>query len=283
MEHSGWKARLLAEVLKLTKESYLPQMSTRQYHFLQFGDTPAAVRNQRQSMRLRTDRAMQQEEEERERCYDALNDLVIHPNQLVFVDESAKDRNSSRRRRSWARRGHTLFRDEYFATYNSKHYTLIAACNVNGFIIDASETVEHEANANDNDPSRGTVERRRKIRDLGRAALRPGPWKFWSLRTPFHCNVGQCRRSITLKVSRSWLNRLEPCSSSTLPRIRQISTLLRRCFLPSRCPSEGTKACTGWKPIVAAPWRSLLSLPVSTFGSHMSLGESTSHQVPRRS
>jgi len=77
---------------------------------------------------------------------------------LVFVDESAKDRNSSRRRRSWSKRGQTPFRDAYLASASGPRYTLIAACDLDGFILEACQTVEREHGAADRDPTRGTVD-----------------------------------------------------------------------------------------------------------------------------
>jgi hypothetical protein len=42
----------------------------------------------------------QQDQEEVDAYFDTLNEFMVHPEQLVFVD-----RNSSRHRRSWARKG----------------------------------------------------------------------------------------------------------------------------------------------------------------------------------
>lgn len=110
------------------------------------------------SLQVATDRASQQEAALVEDYFRDLEYWMHDPSQLIFVDESAKDRNSSRRRRSWSRRGLTPFRKAYFAGSHFKRYTLIAACDINGFVLEACETVLREHGAADNNPSRGTVD-----------------------------------------------------------------------------------------------------------------------------
>ena len=71
--------------------------------------------------------AMQRDEIERARYKAALSALVQNVDQLVFVDETHKDRNSAQRRRGWGRRnyrgGFSLRR--WFRL--NVQYTLIAA------------------------------------------------------------------------------------------------------------------------------------------------------------
>ena len=50
------------------------------------------------SLQVASDRSYAADEEERSEFLQALADRVINPNQLIFLDESQKDRNSSRRR-----------------------------------------------------------------------------------------------------------------------------------------------------------------------------------------
>jgi hypothetical protein len=97
------------------------------------------------------------DEEERREYQQFLNEFVVTPRQLVYLDETAKGRNASRLRRSWFKRGRQPFRDTYFEDHNSKRYTMIAACDINGFIIKTCEIIERERGVNDRDETRGTV------------------------------------------------------------------------------------------------------------------------------
>ena len=113
------------------------------------------------SLQITTERAYKEDDEERQRFLQRLRDVILHPDQLVFVDESHKDRNSSRRRRMWWKRGSSPWRNAYFAGSHSKRYSLIAACDINGFIVEACETVEHSRGQGDDDPTRGTIDTER--------------------------------------------------------------------------------------------------------------------------
>lgn len=110
------------------------------------------------SLQVVTDKANQaslQDQQEYLRC---IEEILLYPEMLVFLDETQKDRNSSRRRRMWSLKGQSPFRDSYFAESHSKRYTLLAAADLNGFILEACETVEHQRNTNDTDPTRGTID-----------------------------------------------------------------------------------------------------------------------------
>jgi transposase len=113
-------------------------------------------------MRSRPPRSPHEAKKGCQLCYqECIDRIVLDPSQLVFLDETQKDRNSSRRRRSWFRRGRNPFRDAYFAGSHGKRYTLVAACDINGFIIEACETILREEGPNDTDETRGTVNRDR--------------------------------------------------------------------------------------------------------------------------
>ena len=97
--------------------------------------------------------AAQRNESERSRYQTALECLTTNANQLVFVDETHKDKQASRRRRAWGRSnsgGIALIR--WFK--NTIRYTMIAAMDVNGFIDSSIDCVKR----NDTDDEPNTVD-----------------------------------------------------------------------------------------------------------------------------
>jgi transposase len=114
------------------------------------------------SLQVVTNRARQQDEEQRDAYLAALRDLVHDPKLVVFIDETAKDLNSARRRRHWSKKQKTPIRDAFFVGDNaSKRWTMLSACDVQGFILEACELVERETSSNDANPMRGTIDRDR--------------------------------------------------------------------------------------------------------------------------
>ena len=69
------------------------------------------------SLQVASDRSYAADKEERSEFLQALADRVINPNQLIFLDESQKDRNSSRRRRCWSKKD---------KVHSEKHTWLVA-------------------------------------------------------------------------------------------------------------------------------------------------------------
>ena len=76
-----------------------------------------------------------------------------------FVCTTQKDRNSSRPRRQWSRRSVTPFRDAYFVGSHGRRYTMLAAGDWNGFIVEACEIIEQRRSNQDEDPERGSIDR----------------------------------------------------------------------------------------------------------------------------
>jgi AcrR family transcriptional regulator len=113
------------------------------------------------SLKVTVLKARQRDEVERRQYQECLEALVCFPEQLIYLDETAKGPNASRRTRAWAPRGEYPFRDAYFEDHNARRYSMIAACDVKGFIIETCETIEREHGANDQDETRGTVDRDR--------------------------------------------------------------------------------------------------------------------------
>jgi len=69
--------------------------------------------------------------------------LVNHPEQVIVVDETHKDKNASRRRKAWGKRnsgGVALLK--WFK--NTVRYTMLAALNMDGFVQSSIEIVRRD-------------------------------------------------------------------------------------------------------------------------------------------
>ena len=87
----------------------------------------------------------------------ALHHHVSYVDQLVFIDETSKGENASVRRRFWNPIGGTQpFFEEFFGSHN-KRYTMLAAGDVNGFIVESVDVVHRERGPRDTCPLRGTI------------------------------------------------------------------------------------------------------------------------------
>ena len=165
----GWnadKTAKLQEIVDVYPELYLDEIQEVFFHktgefYSQATLWKKLVSECGYSLQVATDRSTNREQEQIEGYFADLEAHLAHLDQLVFVDETAKDRNSSRRRRSWSKRGITPFRPSYLAPQHAIRYTMIGACDINGFILEACDTVEREHGANDPDPTRGTVDGQR--------------------------------------------------------------------------------------------------------------------------
>jgi len=82
-------------------------------------------------------RAAQRDVVRHARCLARLRQY--NPRQLLFVDETHQDDRQSRRRRGWAQRGLV---PTVFEPLNGNRYTVIAACNLWGYEMDACETIK---------------------------------------------------------------------------------------------------------------------------------------------
>jgi hypothetical protein len=105
------------------------------------------------SLQVATVSAGQRDNEQRQRYIDALDKWVIDPCQLLFIDETHKDRNAARRRRPhWSLRNQTPGVSATFLGSHSKRYSLLAACDMEGFILEVCSIVIRD------EPDGGTVE-----------------------------------------------------------------------------------------------------------------------------
>ena len=113
------------------------------------------------SLQFAVFRAKQQSQVEVDAYGIRLLERVQHPRQLIYIDETARGANASRRRRAWAPKGTSPVIDAPFERDFDKRFTLIAACNWNGFVRGACQVVEREKGKEDMNPERGTVDTER--------------------------------------------------------------------------------------------------------------------------
>ena len=95
------------------------------------------------SMQVCYHSAAQRNEGQRRLYMQALDILVKSADQLVFIDETHKDKNASRRRKAWGKRnsGGIALRRWFTQTIR---YTMIAALDINGFIPSSIELVRRD-------------------------------------------------------------------------------------------------------------------------------------------
>jgi hypothetical protein len=88
----------------------------------------------KQGYRLKSciERAKQQNEADRAAYMKACHLLVRNPNQVLFIDDTHKDKRSSHRSRAWGIVGHEVVVDKWF--YDRNRYTMMGVADVNGFV-----------------------------------------------------------------------------------------------------------------------------------------------------
>lgn len=106
------------------------------------------LRDLNYSLQVATKVALERDEELRNDYLEAVEWACTHVDQLVYVDETAKDRNSARRRRYYSKRGQTPVASEMFHGADVR-YTMLAAADIDGFILPACEVVLRETGPND--------------------------------------------------------------------------------------------------------------------------------------
>ena len=158
--------RILEEVIEDDPDLYLDKI---QYVFWELGQGYWSASHLwgkltidlKFSLQVAADKSYSADLEERKQFIQALKDRLIDPCQLLFMDESQKDRNSSRRRRSWSKKGISPSRDAYFDGSHGKRYTFLAVSDIDGFIPDGCATIEQAHGALDSNTTRGTVDQQR--------------------------------------------------------------------------------------------------------------------------
>ena len=112
------------------------------------------------SLKVAFERASQWDEEER-RDYIFWRDwhLDDNPEMATFLDETHKDRKAARRRRIWSHIGRSAYVDNnFFGGVLDKLYTMLAACDMNGFVFSTCEIVLRDSST---DASTGTIDNTR--------------------------------------------------------------------------------------------------------------------------
>lgn len=91
-----------------------------------------------------------------------LHEITDDPSMFLFVDETAKDLKSQRRRRVWTYRGQNprTHRADYFL-WQTIRYTFIGAMDINGFVHEASSLIYRKTGADDNNDAAGTINQER--------------------------------------------------------------------------------------------------------------------------
>jgi hypothetical protein len=83
-------------------------------------------------LKIYSERAKQQNEADRATYMKALHLLVRNPNQVLLIDETHKEKRSSRSSRAWGRVRHEVVVDKWF--HNRTRYTMMGVADVNGFV-----------------------------------------------------------------------------------------------------------------------------------------------------
>ena len=103
-------------------------------------------------------KALQQDAREREEFKQKMESLVTHADQIIWIDETDKGENASRRRRGWKPKGKRVRISQDMDPSGNHRYTMIAAANVDGFVVGASELIQRDKPEGSNDEYRGTVD-----------------------------------------------------------------------------------------------------------------------------
>ena len=110
-------------------------------------------------LKVYTDIALQRNEQERNHYRHALNLSVTNLEQVILIDETARDKNLSRRRRMWVLRGEKAEYNNIFDATTEEDYSMIGAADINGFVVEAYELVFK----GDTHPVQGTIDGERFV------------------------------------------------------------------------------------------------------------------------
>ena len=163
--HTKWTPdadEVLREVVKLSPVSYLDEMAEKlvENTLIQFslGSISVRLRHLGYSRQVVYEKALQQNAMERERLISTMEFLLVRVDMGIWIDESNKDRKAMRHRYGWAPKGTQAEVSNYYN--QDRRYTLIAACDYIGFILEACDTVMHTVHEKQEE---GTVDTERFV------------------------------------------------------------------------------------------------------------------------
>lgn len=107
--------------------------------------------------------ARERNELERAEHQALLHEISTDPKQFVFIDETSKAKETSMRRRLWRPVNTNAPISRYFTDWVDRSYTMLGACDIEGFIPEACELVRRKRNTNDPDEEAGTIDANRFV------------------------------------------------------------------------------------------------------------------------
>ena len=134
---SPYFIRLLQSILKDHPEFYLDEFVEELYVRSGVLFNPSSVslvlrKRLGYSLRVYAEVARQRNEAQRQLFLACLRVLVKDVRQMICLDETAKDRNASRRSKAWGRIGEKLAIEKWFE--GEIRYTMMGTCDVTGFL-----------------------------------------------------------------------------------------------------------------------------------------------------
>ena len=160
------RVQMLKSIVDAQPELYLDEMQEKL--FTRYGELYALSTlsrtlrcTLRYSLRVIQEKAAQRDAEERAAFQLMARDLVPNADMWIYIDETHKGRNEARRRKAWAPRGRNNDISVHFCPDGARRYTMLAAADIDGFVLGACDVVEREHGDADTNEFRGTVDTER--------------------------------------------------------------------------------------------------------------------------
>jgi hypothetical protein len=101
---------------------------------------------------------MARNDAKREHYLETLKEVCHSPEMLLFLDETSRSKNAAHHRRFWSKQSQTPFRKmAYYGPGFDPCFTMIAAYDIDGFILDACDVIERKRGKSDSDETHGTI------------------------------------------------------------------------------------------------------------------------------